>query len=699
MHYTARTNFPITEYLDMMPTPSKGRGGGGGSGSGAAAVAAAAAANRGATDADEEDEGEGEEFDQHEPGTAGGYDAETPSLDPARRRSAAGGRITGLLDLQPNSSYAAAGGSESPRHGLANLPAIAPLSTELPGRQAHAALEQQDYDMAGEDELAAAAQLALEIRRSFDGSHLKWHQQHYSGHPSVAHSTGSGGGSAAAAAATGYAGRSSDQDVHGTTQQQQSMGTYGNDTAAAAAAGYGGNASLYGSYGHHPHHHAAAAAHHHHQQQHYVQHHSHLRNGSTPGDLYGSNQGWADQAATSAGAGYEGHPAYGSSHYPHHHHHHHSHSGAAAHGVQGGFSDSGGGYAGGYGAHHHAHHAHYQQQQHARLQQQLMYQQQQQAAGMYAGEGEDQHMASAGHLQHGQQQQHYHAGHHPHHQQQQQHGHYHLHHSHSYPGAAGHEAGMEGAAAAGYYGVTRTYATHAEAVAAQQARLSHAHSSGHLPAHHAGGLVPAHGVYGSSSDLQQHYGGGLAAAQQQPGQHQQEYDGHAAVSNPAVAAADYRQRLATYGLHGYTSDAGEYGGGGMDVHMQQHYQHAEQQRQQQHMHADLAGSPSAMNASGPEGADDRYHAAAYETEDPWVQPRGVGRGSAAGREGGGLVDGMAGGEGLAAIKTSRGGGGSGRSSRAANRGAAAAAAAVDSDDYDIEDDDDHGSDSDTGEGV
>jgi hypothetical protein len=212
--------------------------------------------------------------------------------------------------------------------------------------------------------------------------------------------------------------------------------------------------------------------------------------------------------------------------------------------------------------------------------------------------------------------------------------------------------------------------------------------------------VSAQGVYGSSGDLQQHYGGGLAAVQQQPVQ--QQYDARAAASHSALTAADYRQRLVTYSLHGYASDAGEYGGAaGMDAeqqhrgysgsHMQQHYQQQLDQ-QQQHMQTDAdRNRATVMDAACPGGATDPYLAhAAYQTEDPWIQSRGFGRGSAAGSEGG-LADVPAGGEGLPAVKTTRT---SGRTSRATNR---AAAAAVDSDDYDIDDDEDYGSDSDTGE--
>lgn len=276
---------------------------------------------------------------------------------------------------------------------------------------------------------------------------------------------------------------------------------------------------------------------------------------------------------------------------------------------------------------------------------------------------------------------------------------------------------MEGAAAPRYYhaGSTGVYTSHAQAVAAAAARAGHAHSSGHYQQHHSvlhhhqqqygssgpgsrpgGELTAAQGMYGSSGDLQ-HYGGGLVAQQQQqqPAQ-QQQYDARAAASNVAVAAGDYRQRLVTYGLHGYTSE--DYGAAGMEGEghrgyasshgVQQHYQ--QQEPHMQHPDADLTNGPTAMDAAGPAGGNDCYNnqQAAYDTEDPWIQAQGfAGRGSAAGSEGGGWDGGA--GEALPAVKTTRV---SGRTSRAANRGAAVA----ESDDYDVDDDDDYGSDSDTG---
>jgi hypothetical protein len=261
------------------------------------------------------------------------------------------------------------------------------------------------------------------------------------------------------------------------------------------------------------------------------------------------------------------------------------------------------------------------------------------------------------------------------------------------------------------------YTSHAQAVAAAAARASHAHSSGHYQQHHSvlhhhqqqqygssgpgsrpgGELTAAQGMYGSSGDLQ-HYGGGLAAQQQQqqPAQQQQQYDARAAASNAAVAAGDYRQRLVTYGLHGYASE--DYGAAGVEGEghrgyasshgVQQHYQ--QQEPHMQHPDADLTNGPTAMDAAGPAGGNDCYNnqQAAYDAEDPWIQAQGfAGRGSAAGSEGGGWDGGV--GEALPAVKTTRV---SGRTSRAANRGAAVA----ESDDYDVDDDDDYGSDSDTG---
>jgi hypothetical protein len=199
-------------------------------------------------------------------------------------------------------------------------------------------------------------------------------------------------------------------------------------------------------------------------------------------------------------------------------------------------------------------------------------------------------------------------------------------------------------------------------------------------------------MYGSSSDLQ-HYGGGLAAQQQQQPAQQQQYDARAA-SNAAVAAGDYRQRLVTYGLHGYSSE--DFGVAGMEGEghrgyasshgVQQHYQR--QEPHMQHQEADLANGSTAMDAAGPAGGNDCYNnqQAAYNTEDPWIQAQGfAGRGSAAGSDGGGWDGGA--GEALPAVTRV-----SGRTSRAANRGAAVA----ESDDYDIDDDDDYGSDSDRG---
>jgi hypothetical protein len=206
-------------------------------------------------------------------------------------------------------------------------------------------------------------------------------------------------------------------------------------------------------------------------------------------------------------------------------------------------------------------------------------------------------------------------------------------------------------------------------------------------------------MYGSSGELQ-HYGGGLAAAQQQ-----QQYDARAAASNPAVASSDYRQRLATYGLHGYASDPVEYRGPGVEGEGHPDYPASHLQQYQQHMRqdgGDLAGA-TAMDAAGPGGGtnehynerfNERYSTqhAAYEAEDPWVQSRGgaFGRSSAAGSDGGFGAEGAAAGAGLPAVRTTRA---SGRTSRGASR---ALAVTAESDEYDIDDDEDYGSDSDTG---